>query len=108
MRARSPRRSVRPHNGFDEAGRFIVTARGQSVILAADLAAVYGVTTKALNQAVKRNLRRFPSGFAFRLLRREAAEIERSRSQFVTLKRGANINVALASPPSPGATRAPG
>ena len=41
------------------------------MLLDADLALLYGVTTKALNQAVKRNLERFPSDFAFRLTQRE-------------------------------------
>jgi predicted amino acid-binding ACT domain protein len=65
--------------------------RGQRVILDADLARLYGVTTKALNQAVKRNAERFPDDFMFQLTRTEVDELRRSRSQFVTLKRGANL-----------------
>ena len=65
--------------------------RGQRVILDADLARVYGVTTKALNQAVKRNRERFPSDFLFRLTADEALAVQCSRSQFVTLKPGQNI-----------------
>jgi hypothetical protein len=42
----------------------ILTLRGHKVILDADLAALYGVPTKALNQAVKRNRERFPEFFA--------------------------------------------
>src|SRR2546427_7695806 len=45
----------------------IFLIRGQKVLLDADLALIYGVPTKVLNQAVKRNLRRFPSEFVFRL-----------------------------------------
>ena len=45
--------------------RRILTIRGQKTILDADLAALYGVTTKALNQAVKRNAERFPEDFTF-------------------------------------------
>ena len=45
----------------------IYTVCGQRVILDSDLAAIYGVSTKALNQAVKRNVGRFPSDFAFQL-----------------------------------------
>jgi ORF6N domain-containing protein len=55
--------------------------RGQKVILDSDLAALYGVTTKALNQAVKRNSLRFPSDFMFQLTK---AEHEKMRSQIVT------------------------
>ena len=45
--------------------------RGQKVMLDADLARLYGVETKALNKAVKRNLERFPADFMFQLARRE-------------------------------------
>jgi len=69
----------------------ILTVRGQKVILDADLAELYGVETKALNQAVKRNEDRFPEDFRFQLLELEANEVLRSRSQIVTLKRGQNI-----------------
>ena len=59
---------------------FIVS--GHRVMLDAELAALYGVSTKALNQAVRRNIDRFPSDFMFQLTTTEA---ERSRSQTVTL-----------------------
>ena len=59
----------------------IRTIRGKKVILDADLARIYGVSTKALNQAVKRNLERFPDDF---LLRLSPDELENLRSQFVT------------------------
>jgi ORF6N domain-containing protein len=68
-----------------------VSVHGQRVILAADLARIYGVETRMLNQAVKRNAARFPPDFSFRLTRQDATRIERSRSQSVILKRGANI-----------------
>ena len=55
--------------------------RGQRVILDSDLAKVYGVPTKRLNEAVKRNLERFPSDFAFLL---EPQEVASLRSQFAT------------------------
>jgi hypothetical protein len=74
-----------------EIESLIVTVREQRVILAPDLAAVYGVPTKALNQAVKRNGHKFPADFMFRLTLAEAEDIQRSRSQIVTLKRGQNI-----------------
>ena len=53
-----------PDQGIDNLIREI---RGQKVILDSDLARVYGVSTKAFNQAVKRNLARFPEDFMFRL-----------------------------------------
>jgi len=49
----------------------IVTVRDQRVILDADLAALYGVSTMVLNQAVKRNQERFPKAFVFQLTRYE-------------------------------------
>jgi hypothetical protein len=58
----------------------IVRVRGQRVILDADLAKLYGVTTGALNQSVKRNAERFPQDFAFQLTVPEAANL---KSQFV-------------------------
>jgi hypothetical protein len=74
-----------------EIESLIVTVREQRVILAPDLASVYGVPTKALNQAVKRNADKFPADFMFRLTLAEAEDMQRSRSQVVTLKRGQNI-----------------
>ena len=65
--------------------------RGQRVILDSDLATIYGVETRSLNQAVKRNRNRFPGDFLFQLNLKEAREVRRSRSQNVTLKRGQNI-----------------
>jgi hypothetical protein len=64
-----------------DVDRAILTIRGQKVILDADLAGIYGVKTKALNQALKRNLARFPQDFLFRLL---PAELDAIRSQIVT------------------------
>jgi ORF6N domain len=69
----------------------ILVVRDLRVILAGDLAKIYGVETRVLNQAVKRNRERFPEDFTFRLTRNEATEIAASRSQSVILKRGKNI-----------------
>ena len=55
--------------------------RSQRVILDVDLAQIYGVTTKRLNEAIKRNSARFPSDFAFRLTRQEVTNL---RSQIAT------------------------
>lgn len=70
--------------GGDSLGQIqnsITVLRGKQVLLDFQLAALYGVETKALNQAVKRNLNRFPEDFMFRLTSKEAAWM---RSQFVT------------------------
>jgi hypothetical protein len=69
----------------------ILVIRGQRVMLDRDLAQLYGVTTKRLNQQFNRNRHRFPRDFAFRLTLTEAKKIEASRLQNATLKRGQNI-----------------
>jgi len=61
----------------------ILLLRGEKVLLDSDLARLYGVTTKALVQAVQRNLARFPDDFAFRLTAKEFTAL---RSQIVTSK----------------------
>jgi hypothetical protein len=67
----------------ERIGSRIFVLRGQKVLLDEDLAALYGVTTKVLVQAVKRNIERFPLDFAFELT---AEEWRVLRSQFVTSK----------------------
>ncbi len=59
----------------------ILCIRGQKVILDTDLALIYGVATKVLNQAVKRNSKRFPPDFLFQL---DPQEVTNLKSQFVT------------------------
>lgn len=74
--------------------RRIWVIRGRRVMLDVDLAEVYRVSTKRLNEQVKRNRDRFPQDFVFRLTQSEADRILRSRSQSATLKRGQNIKYA--------------
>ena len=64
----------------------ILTIRGHRVMIDADLAEVYGVPTKALNQAVKRNANRFPVDFAFRLTAKEKVELVTICDRFNRLK----------------------
>jgi len=59
--------------------------RNKKVMLDKDLAELYGVETKVLNQAVKRNIERFPEDFMFQLTR---DEVKTTRSQIVTLQKG--------------------
>ena len=65
--------------------RRIYLIRGQKVMLDSDLADLYQVPTKALNQAVRRNSDRFPEDFMFQLTEEEASAL---RSQIVTLEKG--------------------
>ena len=65
--------------------RRIYIVRGRKVMLDADLAELYQVETRALNQAVRRNLDRFPEDFMFQLTAQEASTL---RSQIVTLEKG--------------------
>ncbi|MDY6945725.1 MAG: ORF6N domain-containing protein [Pseudomonadota bacterium] len=75
---------------IEKIGSSILLLRGCRVILDRDLAAIYGVKTGRLNEAVKRNVDRFPSDFMFQLTREEA---ERSRSQIAILIAGRGSNV---------------
>jgi ORF6N domain len=76
---------------LERIGNAIRLVRGQKVLLDNDLAQLYDVETRVLNQAVKRNAERFPEDFMFQLSADEAAAWLRSRSQFVILKRGENL-----------------
>lgn len=74
----------------------ILLIRGQKVILDQDLARLYGVATKVLNQAVKRNLDRFPEDFMFQLTKAETKDLprfKRLRSQIVTLKQSRGTHI---------------
>ena len=62
--------------------------RNKKVMLDRDLAELYNVKTKVLNQSVKRNIVRFPEDFMFQLSKEETESL---RSQIVTLKQGQNI-----------------
>jgi len=78
----------------------IFTIRGVQVLLDRDLAVLYGVETKALNQAVKRNAERFPESFMFQL---SSVEAEKWKSQIVTsnltAKEEAGLRMGLRRPP---------
>ena len=67
----------------DNIESLIKVIRGQQVMLDRDLAALYGVETKRLNEQVKRNIKRFPEDFMFQLTKDECL-----RSQFATLNEG--------------------
>jgi hypothetical protein len=69
----------------DRLGQLIYEIRGQRVMLDSDLAQIYGVPTKSLNLAVKRNSERFPQDFMFQLTKGEAGSL---RFQIETSKRG--------------------
>ena len=64
----------------------ILTLRGQKVIPDADLASIYGVETRVLNQAVKRNEERFPADFVFELTRDEILRISQTVTSLPNLK----------------------
>jgi hypothetical protein len=68
---------------LDNVESAIYLIRGQRVMLDSDLAAIYGTTTKRLNEQLRRNRQRFPEDFAFRL---KPEELKRLRSQFATSK----------------------
>ncbi|CAB5161153.1 FIG00936134: hypothetical protein [Olavius algarvensis associated proteobacterium Delta 3] len=71
----------------------IINLRGEKVLLDRDLAELYGVETKVLKQAVRRNIERFPADFMFEMTKQE---FENWRSQFVTSK---SLRMGLRHPP---------
>ncbi|MFX0199056.1 MAG: ORF6N domain-containing protein [Candidatus Hodarchaeota archaeon] len=75
------RKSIVPIERIEKA---ILLIRGQKVMLDRDIAELYGVETRALKQAVRRNIKRFPGDFMFELTKEE---FENWRSQFVTSNR---------------------
>jgi hypothetical protein len=72
-----------PHEMIE---RSILLLRSQKVILDADLAVLYGVTTKRLNEQVKRNLNRFPTDFMFQLTPEEKEEVVANCDHLKNLK----------------------
>ena len=81
-------------NQFLQIEPLIRTIRGQQVLLDSDLAILYGVETKRLNQQVKRNIERFPEYFMFQLTQEE---VICSRSQIATLNKGTNLRSQIAT-----------
>jgi len=81
----APKTPRTPAVAIKEISRAILVLRGHRVLLDAELARLYGVDTRVLLQAVKRNRERFPADFMIQLT---AAEWAALRSQIVTLKRG--------------------
>ena len=70
------RKSIAP----EQIAGAILVLRGHRVLLDAELAALYGVTTKRLNEQVKRNAARFPADFIFRLTKTETVALNRSQN----------------------------
>ena len=77
--------------GGEPVNDLILTLRSKSVLVDADLAALYGVTTKALNQAVQRNIERFPEGFKFQLNQEEKDELVTNCDRFKRLKHSTTL-----------------
>jgi hypothetical protein len=78
----------------DQLGRLIYEIRGERVMLESDLASSYGVETKALNRAVKRNRHRFPKDFVFQLRQDESELLRRQIGTLKPLGRGVTAHVA--------------
>ncbi len=75
--------------------RRILILRGQKVMLDADLAELYGVTTKRLNEQMKRNVERFPQDFMFQLTVDEKAEVVANCDHLVKLKYSPSLPYAF-------------
>ena len=98
MKPKSPIESVIPKLR-------ILTIRDQRVLLDADLARLYGVETRALNQAVKRNMDRFPTEFAFQLTREEILSISQTVTSSPAGKSAALTSQIVISKPGRGGRR---
>jgi hypothetical protein len=75
--------------------RSILLIRGEKVMLDADLAVLYGVTTKRLNEQVKRNRNRFPEDFMFQLTKKEKVEVVANCDHLKRLKFSPNLPYAF-------------
>lgn len=82
-----------PIDNIEELDYKIYFLRGRRVMLDRDLALLYGVSTKRLNEQVKRNILRFPGDFMFQLTKEEDSYIS-SRSQFATLNNEIGLDKA--------------
>lgn len=75
----------------DEVAGYIVSIRGKQVILDRDIAALYGVSTKRLNEQVKRNKERFPENFRFQISKEELNELVADCDRFGILKHSSSL-----------------
>ena len=73
----------------------ILTIRGVKVMIDRDLAVLYGVPTKRLNEAVKRNIKRFPGHYMFKLSRQEKQELVANCDRFKSLKHSTALPYAF-------------
>jgi hypothetical protein len=78
---------------YDQVKSKIIEIRNQKVILDADVAELYGVATKAINQAIKRNPAKFPDGYLIELTSEEWGSM---KSQFVTSIKGGKVKLPIA------------
>ena len=72
----------------DQVQKKIITLRGQQIIIDADVAELYGVETKRINEAVSRNQNKFPNGYLFELSKEEWNSL---KSQFATSMKGGKV-----------------
>lgn len=79
----------------DSVRSLILTLRSAPVLIDTDLATLYGVTTKALNQAAQRNTDRFPQGFKFQLSQEEKNELVTNCDRFNKLKHSSTLPYAF-------------
>ena len=82
-------------NNSENIEAFILTIRGKQVLLDRDLAMLYNVETKVLNQAIKRNQERFPERFRFQLTKEEMTELVTNCDRFSLLKHSSVCPFAL-------------
>ncbi len=81
---------MKQHLTYELIEQKIFIIQGKKVMLDRDLAVLYEVETKALNQAVKRNIKRFPADFMFQLTQKETSELVTNCDRFASLKHSAS------------------
>jgi hypothetical protein len=84
-----------PRTDIERIDSLILLLRGTRVIIDADLARLYGVPNKALNQAIRRNASRFPPDFSFQLDEAEKRELVTNCDRFRTLKHSVVLPIAF-------------
>ena len=72
--------------GQHDIEKLIITVRGEQVLIDQDIARIYGVTTKRLNEQAKRNIARFPNSFRFELTKEEVNEVVANCDHLQSLK----------------------
>lgn len=79
---------------YEKVENHIITIRGQKVLMDRDVASLYGVETKRVNEAVKNNPEKFPKGYRIELTQKEKQELVENFDRFNSLKHSSSAPTA--------------